>query len=204
MKKTFATEINKVFKKNLIKNKNFFIGGQLIRYGVAGLTTGLYKRFKNQMITYPVSESLMNSSAMGMALAGKKIVIIHVRIDFLASGMCALVNHLPVWYQKGHKLPVTLVCQVGRGMGQGPQHSKDLTIWFKNFEGWEVNIPYSPSEAGSLMQKSINSNKPTLYVIHRELFNESKKKIIKIPKKIYLCGSSKRYEKIFYSRRDKK
>jgi pyruvate/2-oxoglutarate/acetoin dehydrogenase E1 component len=204
MNKTFATEINKILKKNIKKNKNFYVGGQLVRYGVAGLTKGLYPKFKNQIITYPVSESLMNSSVMGMALAGKKVVLIHVRIDFLASGMCALVNHLPIWYKKGYKLPVTLICQIGRGMGQGPQHSKDLTSWFKNFEGWEVNIPYSPSEAASLLQKSINSNKPTLYIIHRELFNEKKRKKINIPNKVFLCGASKRHEKLFYDRRDKK
>ena len=78
----------------------------------------------------------MNSSAMGLALAGKRIVMMHVRIDFLASGMCALVNHIPIWYKKGFKLPITLVCQIGKGMGQGPQHSKNLSFWFKNFEGW--------------------------------------------------------------------
>ena len=70
------------------------------------------KKYPKQFITYPVSESLMNSSCLGLALAGKRIVMIHVRIDFLASGMCALVNHIPVWYKKGFKLPITLFCCV--------------------------------------------------------------------------------------------
>ena len=81
-KKTFANQINGVLKKNLKQDKNFYVGGQLIKYGVAGLTTGLYEKYKKQMITYPVSESLMNSSVLGMALAGKKVVLMHVRIDF--------------------------------------------------------------------------------------------------------------------------
>ena len=202
-KKTFANEINSVLKKNLKQDKNFYVGGQLIKYGVAGLTTGLYEKYKKQMITYPVSESLMNSSVMGMALAGKKVVLMHVRIDFLASGMCALVNHIPIWHEKGFKLPIVIVCQVGRGMGQGPQHSKDLSVWFKDFQGWNLAIPYSPYEARTLLQKSIKSNKPTIYVIHRELFNSSSRKKINIPKKINLCGASRSHEKIFYSKRDK-
>ena len=92
---TFVKNMNKALSE-LLKNKDVLIGGQLIRYGVAGITTGLFKKYPKQFITYPVSESLMNSSCLGLALAGKRIVMIHVRIDFLASGMCALVNHIPV------------------------------------------------------------------------------------------------------------
>lgn len=197
-KKTFANSIRSVLAQELASNKNFFLGGQLIKYGVAGLTTGLYQEFKDQIITYPVSESLMNSSALGLALAKKKICIIHVRIDFLASGMCALVNHIPIWYKKGYNVPITLICQVGKGMGQGPQHSKDLTIWFKKFEGWNVEVPNSPSDAEKKLKKCLKSNRPNIYVIRRELFNETSKSRIKIMDKIKLCGASKYHEKKFY------
>jgi pyruvate/2-oxoglutarate/acetoin dehydrogenase E1 component len=87
---------------------------------VAGLTTGLYEKYPEQFITYSVSESLMNSSAMGLALAGKRVVMLHVRMDFLACGMDALINHIPVWAKKGTKLPIVIFCQIGRGMaGRG-------------------------------------------------------------------------------------
>ena len=140
----------------------------------------------------------MNSSAMGLALSGKRVVMIHVRMDFLASGMCALVNHIPIWHTKGSRLPITFVCQIGKGMGQGAQHSKDLTAWFKNFEGWTVRVPESPTQAYQMLKDSIFGDKPTMYVIHRELFDlEEGKKII--PKdSIRLCGASRRHEKQFY------
>jgi pyruvate/2-oxoglutarate/acetoin dehydrogenase E1 component len=196
--KTFAKQINTALEELLLSNKNVLLGGQLIKYGFAGLTEGLYKKYPNQFITYSVSESLMNSSALGLALAGKKIVMMHVRIDFLASGMCALVNHIPIWYKKGFKLPITLICQIGKGMGQGPQHSKDLSIWFKNFEGWTVKIPQSPKQAYNMLKSSVNGNKPVMYIVHRELFNQSKFVKKKIPTKIKLCGSGRVYEKKFY------
>jgi pyruvate/2-oxoglutarate/acetoin dehydrogenase E1 component len=97
---TFANKINNTLRELLENDPNLYLGGQLIKYGFAGLTDNLYKDFSDRFITYSVSESLMNSSAMGLALSGKKIVMFHVRMDFLASGMCALVNHIPVWSKK--------------------------------------------------------------------------------------------------------
>ena len=194
---TFVKNMNKALSE-LLQNKDVLVGGQLIRYGVAGLTTGLFKKYPKQFITYPVSESLMNSSCLGLALAGKRIVMIHVRIDFLASGMCALVNHIPVWYKKGFKLPITLICQIGKGMDQGPQHSKNLSMWFKKFEGWTVKTPYSPKEAYKMLKESVTGNKPVLYVIHRDFFNLKTRQKKKSINKVKLCGAAKRYEEKFY------
>jgi len=196
---TFVKKMNKALD-HLLKNKNVLVGGQLVKYGVAGLTSGLAKKYPKQFITYPVSESLMNSSAMGLALAGKRIVMIHVRIDFLASGMCALVNHIPIWYKKGFKLPITLICQIGKGMGQGPQHSKNLSYWFEKFEGWTVKTPYSPDAAYKMLIESVNGDKPVIYVIHREFFNLKTKQNKKSVKSIKLCGAARSYEEKFYKK----
>lgn len=195
---TFAEAINKALAEAL-QDPNVVIGGQLIKYGVAGLTTGLYEPHKEQFITYSVSESLMNSSAMGLALAGKRVVMIHVRMDFLASGMCALVNHIPIWSAKGIKLPIVFICQIGKGNGQGPQHSKNLTAWFENFEGWTTMVPEWPEQAYSMLKEAIAGDRPVMYVIHRELFNkEGAVGSIRTPAKIKLCGSSQKHEREFY------
>jgi len=196
--RTFAQEINRALEDAIKKDNSVLVGGQLVKYGVAGLTKGLFDKYPDQFITYPVAESLMNSSAMGLALAGKRVVMIHVRIDFLASGMCALVNHIPVWFHKGFDLPITFVCQVGKGMGQGAQHSKDLSPWFKKFQGWTVLTPETPAMAYEMMTESIFGNKPVLYVIHRELFDAKRPK--KLPKldDVRLCGASRRHERVFY------
>ncbi len=194
---TVAQSFNQALAEAM-EDRNVVVGGQLVKFGVAGLTAGLYEKHPDQFITYPVSESLMNSSAMGLALAGKRVVMIHVRIDFLASGMCALVNHIPIWSTKGIKLPIVIVCQIGKGMGQGPQHSKNLTHWFKNFEGWRVDVPRSPDEAYWMLKDAIFGDKPTLYVIHRELFSLTEMFDVQTPEGISLCGASQRHEKEFY------
>lgn len=195
---TFAEAINAALAEALEEDESVVIGGQLIRYGVAGLTTGLYDRFKDRFITYSVSESLMNSSAMGLALAGKRVVMIHVRMDFLACGMDALVNHIPVWAKKGTNLPIVFVCQVGKGMGQGPQHSKNLTAWFERFDGWTVGVPETPLQAYDTLKSAIFGHKPVMFVIHRELFDTPEGKKIKTPNVVRLCGTSQRHEREFY------
>jgi len=124
--------------------------------------------------------------------------MIHVRIDFLASGMCALVNHIPIWYQKGFDLPIVILCQVGKGMGQGAQHSKNLSFWFERFQGWNVVTPKTPSEAHEGLLDSIFGNKPTLYVIHRELFDAKSPKELPENSAVLLCGASRRHERFFY------
>lgn len=199
---TFAGEINRALESAMTDDPNVLICGQLVKYGFAGLTTGLYERYPNQFVTYSVSESLMNSAAIGLALAGKRPVTMHVRMDFLLCGMDALFNQIPSLVKKGYKLPCVFICQVGKGMGQGAQHSKDLTIWFQRFEGWTVRVPESPSQAYEMLKESILGDRPVMYVIHRELFDLPEGKKIIAPEYIKLCGASQRHEQAFYGADD--
>jgi pyruvate dehydrogenase E1 component beta subunit len=170
-----------------------------VRYGAAGLTTGLHEKYPDRVITYPVSESLMNASTMGLSLSGKRPVMVHERMDFLASGMDALVNHIPIWKKKcGVSLPLVILAIVGKGGGQGPQHSKDLTSWFKNFEGWTVCVPETPLQAYSMMKSSIFGDSPVMYVAHRETFDKTGLVKIETPSTIGLCGASPKHERDFY------
>lgn len=197
---TFAGEINRTLMEAMEKDPSIVLGGQLIKYGFAGLTTGLYEKFPERFITYSVSEELMNSSAMGLALAGKRVLMFHVRLDFLLCGMNALFNHINVWWKKGHKLPITIIAQEGRGIGsgQGAQHSKDITFWFQRAEGWQTFVPQTPQEASSMLETAIFGDKPTMYVLHRRLFNASEEVRVRVPEYVGLCGASRRHVKEFY------
>ena len=197
---TFAGEINRVLTEAMDSDPNVVLGGQLIKYGFAGLTTGLYEKHPDRFITYSVSEELMNSSAMGLALAGKRVIMFHVRLDFLLCGMNALFNHIPIWATKGHKLPITIIAQEGRGIGsgQGAQHSKDMTFWFQRCEGWNTCVPQTPTEASDMLKNAIFGDKPTMYVLHRRLFNASEGTRITIPQEIKFCGASRRHMEAFY------
>lgn len=173
--------------------------GQLVKYGLGGMTTGLADRYPDQVLTFPVCENLMNAAAMGLALAGMRPVVVHERMDFLAVGMDPLVNHIPVWPRRqSMELPVTIIAVVGKGKGQGPQHSKNLTSWFQNFEGWKVCVPMTPDEAYFDMKASIFGDVPVMYVAHRETFDRDDFVLLHSPKRIELCGASPRHEADFY------
>lgn len=197
---TFAAEINQVLSENLVSNPNLVIGGQLTKYGYAGVTAGLYEKHQDRFITYSVSEELMNSSALGLALAGKTVVMAHVRLDFLLCGMNSLCNTIPVFWKKGHKLPIVVMAQEGRGIGsgQGAEHSKDFTFVFQRWEGWNVCVPQTPTEAAEMLDAALHGTKPTMYVLHRRLFDATKGTRVTIPQEVRLCGASKRHNDAFY------
>lgn len=192
----FVQSINQALRDALADPSVVIVRQGVRNQGMLALTDGLDE---SRQIIYPVSEALMNSSAMGLALAGYRVIVLHVRMDFLAPGMDALINHIPVWSKKGIKLPIVFLCQIGRGMGQGPQHSKDLTPMFNAFDGWEVVVPTSAPTAYSMLMDAITGDKPVIYAAHRHLFNTTGTSIIRNWNVIRLCGSSKRHETVFYS-----
>ena len=116
--------------------------------------------------------------------------------------MDALVNHIPVWPRKcGIKLPLVILAIVGKGGGQGPQHSKNLTSWFHKFEGWTVCVPQTPLQAYWMMRSSILGDSPVMYVAHREAFDSETFVRLENPDHIGLCGASPRHERDFYKPR---
>src|SRR5438045_2673169 len=68
------------------------------------------------------------------------------------------------------KMPVTIRAIIGKGWGQGPQHTKSLHSWFAHVPGLQVVMPGSPSDAKGLLLSSIMSNDPTLFIEGRSLF----------------------------------
>ena len=67
-KGTFASEINRALDESLAQDPHVLIGGQLVNYGVAGMTTGLYDKYPKQFVTYSVSESLMMVASTDLPL----------------------------------------------------------------------------------------------------------------------------------------
>lgn len=184
-----------------IGDPSVLICGQLVKYGLGGLTAGLYDKRPQQVITYPVCETLMNGTAMGLSLAGMRPVVIHERMDFLAVGMDPLVNHIPVWPKRQDMaLPLVILAVVGKGHGQGPQHSKNLTHWFRTFEGWTVVEPDSPRAAYDQLLSAIFGDKPVLYVAHREFFTREDCFVTPAINSVGLCGAARHFEEEHYRR----
>ena len=174
---TYAQAINQGIHQAMKLSKNVMIMGQLIDYkpGVFGTTVGLIKKFgKERVRDFPVAESLMTSVGIGAAVAGQRVVLVHIRIDFMMYALDAIVNWLSLWRFKSNNesnVPLVIRAIVGRGWGQGPQHSKSFHSWFAHLPGLKVAMPATAFDAKGLLLESIFGEDPSIIIEHRSLFN---------------------------------
>lgn len=142
---------------------------------IFGSTAGLQERFgENRVMDMPASENGMTGVALGSALGGMRPVMVHQRIDFAVLALEQLVNQAAKWhYMFDGRMRVPLVVRmlVGRGWGQGPQHSQSLHSWFAHIPGLKVAMPVTPADAKGMLLASIEDDGPVIFIEHRWLHN---------------------------------
>ena len=79
------------------------------------------------------------------------------------------------------KIPLVIRMIIGRGWGQGAQHSQSLESWFGHIPGLKVVMPATPYDAKGLLISAIEDNNPVIYLEHRWLHNT----FGEVPKKAY-------------------
>lgn len=173
----FNQGINEALHQACEMSEDVIVLGQLVNYksGVFGTTTGLVERFGPKRVQdFPIAEGLMTSCALGAAVSGLRPVLVHQRLDFMVYSLDAIANWLALWrFKSGGKCsaPVTIRAIVGKGWGQGPQHSKSLHSWFAHLPGLKVAIPSTAYDAKGLILESIFGEDPTVIIEARGLFN---------------------------------
>ena len=174
---TYAAAINEALSQAMDLCPDVIVLGQLVDYksGVFGTTTGLAERYGTDRVQdFPVAEGVMTSTATGAALVGLRPVLVHQRLDFMLYSLDAIVNWLSLWRFKSNgnsNLPVTIRAIVGKGWGQGPQHSKSLHAWFAHLPGIRVAVPSTAYDAKGLLLESIFGENPTIIIENRSLFS---------------------------------
>ncbi len=174
---TYAKAINEGLSQAMELCSDVIVLGQLVDYksGIFGTTTGLVERYGTDRVQdFPVAEGLMTSTAIGAALAGMRPVLVHQRLDFMMYSFDAVVNWLSLWRFKSNGLsglPVTIRTVVGKGWGQGPQHSKSLHAWFAHLPGLKVAVPATAYDAKGLLLESIFGEDPAIIIENRALFS---------------------------------
>ena len=77
----------------------------------------------------------MTAAGIGAAIDGQRVILVHSRIDFMLYSIDAIVNWLSMWRFKSNKesnvAAMVIRAIVGKGWGQGPQHSKksSFMVW---------------------------------------------------------------------------
>ncbi|MCX7178069.1 MAG: alpha-ketoacid dehydrogenase subunit beta, partial [Proteobacteria bacterium] len=143
--------------------------------GIFGTTLGLQEKYGAVRVQdMPLSENAMTGVALGSALVGMRPIITHQRMDFALVAMEQMVNQAAKWhYMFGGKANVPMVVRmiIGRGWGQGPQHSQSLQAWFAHIPGLKVVMPTTAHDAKGLLAASIEDNNPVIFIEHRWLHN---------------------------------
>jgi pyruvate dehydrogenase E1 component beta subunit len=68
-----------------------------------------------------------------------------------------------------HRVPLTVRMVIGRGWGQGPQHSQSLESMFAYIPGLKVVMPSTPAEFKGMLLASIEDDNPVIFLEHRWL-----------------------------------
>ena len=143
--------------------------------GVFSSTLDLHKKHgSHRVMDIPTSENGFTGVALGSALVGRRPIITHQRADFNLLAMEQIVNQAANWhYMFGGKQKVPMVIRmiIGRGWGQGPQHSQSLQALFAHVPGLKVVMPTFPDDAKGLLISSVEDDNPVMFLEHRWLYN---------------------------------
>jgi pyruvate dehydrogenase E1 component beta subunit len=157
----------------LAKNKKVvFLGEGLIN--ADRIYNTLDKVPIKKCIEFPIAENLIMGSAIGLAIAGYRPVVIFQRMDFMTVAADQIINHLaliPKMSGGKIKLPVIIRAIIGSQCNKfdvGCQHNKDLRHMFdKWINTSELKKGYN---ALSYYKQAWETESPALIVEHKDLY----------------------------------
>lgn len=173
---TFCDALNEAMIQEMERDPAVFVYGIGVpdHKKIFGSTTHLLEKFgADRCVDTPISEDAMTGFGLGAAINGLRPIHIHIRVDFLLLAMNQLANMVSSFcYGSGGKLRVPLVIRavVGRGWGQGYQHSKTMHSTFAHIPGLKVVLPTTVADAKGLLASAIRDDNPVLFMEHRWLY----------------------------------
>lgn len=173
----YATAIREATDQCLTNDRSVYLMGLGVPdpKGVFGTTIDLHKiHGAERVMDMPVSENAMTGVAIGSAIVGMRPIMTHQRVDFMLLSLDQIINNAAKWhYMFGGKMKIPLVIRliIGRGWGQGPQHSQSLQALFAHIPGLKVVMPTTPYDAKGLLISAVEDDNPVIFLEHRWLHN---------------------------------
>lgn len=172
----FCEALNEAMYQEMERDSSVFVYGIGVpdHKRIFGSTNRLLEDFgQSRCFDTPVAEESMTGFGLGAAIGGLRPIHVHIRVDFLLLAMNQLANMVANYnYVSGGqiKIPMVIRAIVGRGWGQGCQHSKSLQAIFAHIPGLKVIMPTTPADAKGLLISAIRDNNPVLCIEHRWLY----------------------------------
>jgi pyruvate/2-oxoglutarate/acetoin dehydrogenase E1 component len=176
---TFGEAIKEGLQESIARDDSVFLMGQGIDdpSSVWGTTKGIAEKFgANKVIEMPVAENGLTGICIGAAMNGQRPVINLHRVEFALLAIEQIANNAAKshYVSNGqHKVPIVIRMVVGRGWGQGPEHSQSLEPIFAQFPGLKVVMPTLAQDAKGMLVAAIEDDNPVIFIEHRWLHNAS-------------------------------
>jgi pyruvate/2-oxoglutarate/acetoin dehydrogenase E1 component len=143
--------------------------------GIFGTTTGLQDKYgPERVMDMPLAENGMTGVVIGASLNGFRPILTHQRVEFALLSIEQIVNQAAKWFYMNagqQNVPIVIRLIIGRGWGQGAQHSQSLESWFAHIPGLKVVMPSNAHDAKGLLISSVEDNNPVIFIEHRWLHN---------------------------------
>jgi pyruvate dehydrogenase E1 component beta subunit len=172
---TMGDAIREALMESLARDPDVFLFGQ----GVAdpssmwGTQKGVAERFgADRVLEMPVSENAAVGAAIGAAMCGQRPVIALQRVEFSLLAFEQIVNNAAKAHYTSngqHKVPMVIRMVIGRGWGQGPEHSQSLEAVYAHFPGLKVVMPAFAADAKGMLTAAIEDDNPVIFIEHRWL-----------------------------------
>lgn len=170
---TAAAAIREAQAQAMAADGSVFVLGEGVAdpKGVFGTTIGLADAFgPDRVLEMPLAENAFTGMAIGAALMGQRPIVVHQRVEFALLAMEPMVNaaaKLRYVSNGAHAVPLVVRLVVGRGWGQGPQHSQSLEAMFASVPGLKVVLPATPADAKGMLLAAIADDDPVVFIEHR-------------------------------------
>lgn len=177
--RTYGAAIRDGFAYLLRNYPETFVIGQGLwsPWYVGNSMTNLEIEFgRGRVIDSPVSELTCTGAALGAAIAGRRPIVVHPRMDFMVLAVDQIVTQAAKWSSMfGARVaaPVVIRGIINRGGEQGAQHSQALHSWFAHVPGLRVVMPATPVDARDLLVSAVLCGDPVLYIDDRWLYERS-------------------------------
>jgi pyruvate dehydrogenase E1 component beta subunit len=172
-----ATEaIREATEQLLEASKNYYLIGEGVPdpKAIFGSTAKLKEKFPDRVFDMPISENGLTGVAIGSALNGLRPIMVHQRVDFTLYAMDQIVNNAAKWWSMfgGLKsVPMVVRMIIGRGWGQGNQHSQNLEVLYAHVPGLKVIAPSNAYNAKGLLIAAAEDPNPVIMIEHRWIHN---------------------------------
>lgn len=164
-------------REEMLRDDTLIYLGQGIgpRGGNFRQTRGLWKEFGDHRLRDTgICELGTTGVGIGAAMAGSRVVVDEVFLDFILEAMTQVVQQAAkVHYSSNGKIKVPIVIRgaMGSVRNAGSHHSHAFYAWFAHTPGLKVVVPATAADAKGLMKTAIRDDGPVLFIEHKGLYN---------------------------------